>query len=735
MKLPSNYKFLFFLILLIFVFFWKFFILGKIPIPADTILGMYHPWRDVVWDGFTAGVPYKNFLITDPVRQQYLWKKLSIDSWKSFNFPLWNNYTHSGMPLLADFQSAAFYPLNLILFVFSFDIGWGLFILLQPVLGLFFMYLFLRNQKLNFQASLTGGMVFAFSGFAAVWLEWGNIVHTYLWLPLIFYLIDKILKTPSKILYFLLLFSLISQFFAGHLQVFSYCILMEIIYLIYRLKNIKGFKINQSLPFLIVFVLFVLITSIQWLPTWELISLSAREADQANVLLRPDWFLPPKHLIGIIVPDFFGNPATGNYWGEWNYLEFACFIGFIPFLMVILSLFNFKKNKQIKFFAISALIILSFALPTPWAKLPYGLKIPFWDTTQPSRLLSLFIFCLSVLAGFGWQKLEQGKKIKKELIISLLFSLVIFSGLWFLVLMAKSGDFLINLAVIKRNLILPTVIFLSASFLMILLLIIKSKIINQIILGLLFLLLVFDFYRFFSKFNSFSPIKWIFPYTETLNFLKKDRTDFRYMTTDRRIMPPNFSIAYHLSTIDGYDPLYSQNYGKLISKIETNSGEMISFNRIIQPGNFNSGLVDKLNVKYVISLNDLESEKLEEVFREGQTIIYQNKNFQQRYQLTDNETSNILLLPSKPNSQKLIITNSNNSRLLISQMYFPGWKAKVNGEKAEVEIDENNFPKINLKPGENLVEFYYEPKSFKIGLILLSTGLILGLIIIGISKK
>ena len=102
------------LLAIVSLFFRSFIFEGKLPLPADTVLGMYHPWRDVVWDNFTAGVPFKNFLITDPVRQQYPWRELAISLLKQRELSLWNPYTFAGMPLLANFQSGAFYPFNIL---------------------------------------------------------------------------------------------------------------------------------------------------------------------------------------------------------------------------------------------------------------------------------------------------------------------------------------------------------------------------------------------------------------------------------------------------------------------------------------------------------------------------------------------------------------------------------------------------------------------------------------------
>ena len=107
------------IVFIVIIFFWQTFIKGLLPIPSDTIIGLYHPFRDLYAKDYPRGIPFKNFLITDPLRQQYVWKNLSIESLKKGEIPLWNPYSFSGNPLLANMQSGVFYPLNL-LFVLPF---------------------------------------------------------------------------------------------------------------------------------------------------------------------------------------------------------------------------------------------------------------------------------------------------------------------------------------------------------------------------------------------------------------------------------------------------------------------------------------------------------------------------------------------------------------------------------------------------------------------------------------
>ena len=154
------------LVIFIFSFFWQFFIRGLLPIPSDTIVGLYHPFRDAYVKENPRGIPYKNFLITDPVRQIIPWKSLSIDVTSNFQMPLWNPYEMAGKPLLANFQSSPFYPLNILLFIKPFNLSWSIFVMLQPLMGAYFMYLYLKNLKLDIRAVILGSFSFALGGFS-----------------------------------------------------------------------------------------------------------------------------------------------------------------------------------------------------------------------------------------------------------------------------------------------------------------------------------------------------------------------------------------------------------------------------------------------------------------------------------------------------------------------------------------------------------------------------------------
>lgn len=240
---------------------------------------------------YPRGVPFKNFLITDPVRQTYVWKNLAIDSYRKLELPLWNPYEMSGKPLMGNLQGGVFYPLNIVFAIQPFALSWTIFIILQSLLAGFFMYVYLKSLKLTKASSLLGSVSFMFSSFAVVWLEWGNIVHIILWLPVILLSIDKLIYAKRKHLLIwsgIYIFSVLSSFFAGHIQIFFYVISLSLLYFVTRLQRINLRLISL---FIGLNVIALVVSFVQWYSTLQFIVLSARNVDQ-NYTTIDGWFVP-----------------------------------------------------------------------------------------------------------------------------------------------------------------------------------------------------------------------------------------------------------------------------------------------------------------------------------------------------------------------------------------------------------------------------------------------------------
>lgn len=753
MKKFSNLPFLI-LALTVLYFFQPVLLQNKLPIPADTIVGLYHPFRDIYAKDFPNGIPYKNALITDPVRQQYPWRYLAIDDSKQGFLPLWNPYSMAGMPLLGTLQSAALYPLNIFLLLLPFSMGWSLLIMVQPFLAGLFLYLYLRHLSLNRFASLLGGLSFAFCGFSTAWMEWGTIGHVALWFPVLLLSLDKLFMAKRKRFLWSLafLFALVAAFLAGHLQTFFYISLIVSIYFFARWFQF-GKSIKMLLLFIALIVCFILITAIQWIPLVQLILHSARDIDQQNWQQTEGWFVPWQHIVQFIVPDFFGNPTTLNYWGTWNYGELVGYVGIAPLVVSLFALW-YRRDKKTLFFGSLFFVSLIFSLPTIFAQLPYILHVPFLATSQPTRLFFLTDFSLAVLAALGLDWYVKNKD-KQKIFVSVVFIGLLFGVLWIFVFAgykALPSVAIENIAIAKRNLIFPTIFFVSIVGVFIALQFIKNKRIQIGLLSVLIAITIFDLTRFAQKFETFSDKQYLYPQTKTVSLMQNDRSQFRVMTTDSRILPPNFSVMYRLQTVDVYDPLYLRRYGELIAASERGNPDIRSpfgFNRIVTPHTYDSRIMDLLGVKYVLSLSDISNKRFTKVMQEGETRLYRKNDvvprsfFVEKVTIAKDKQQAINFLFAKETNVRTmavaegfditlpkisvgtthirtyqhneVVIETNNKEvgfLVLTDTFYPTWKASICNERAEdcqkakIYQTDYAFRGVIVPKGKHTVVFY-----------------------------
>lgn len=743
------------------ILFWPFLSKGLIPLPADIVIGVYHPFRDVVWQGREAGFPVKNFTIFDPVRQMYPWRFLAIETFKNGQWPLWNPYQAAGTSFLGQIFTAAFYPANLLFWLFDFKFAWAWQIFLQPVLVSIFTYLFLRNLKFSSLASLLGSIVFAYSSFLMMRLEWNIVGHTAAWLPLILLAVDKLVEQFKKRWFFLFVFSLALSVLAGYLQATIYIYLLSFSYILFRLwegKKLGSVKLLRVFTF--GFILSFLLVSFQVLPLLELLRLSSRVS---NSEAGAQFFLPWRHLIMFIAPDFFGSPATGNYWGAFNYTEFCGYAGIFTLFLVALTVFG-RQKKEIRFWQMILLISFVFITPNPIARLPYQLRIPFISSLTPSRLIFLIDFSLAVLVAYGldWltkEKNQQKMRVSVGRVVSFLVRGYV------LVILAFLAGFLFwplwqkNALVSFRNLILPFGLLFANLFLVSIFLGIRKKRWRRLVLVLLIIVLIFDLLRQARKYNAFIEPELIFPTTKMIEFLQKQKEPFRFQKTDVELFPGNFQIMCGLEAIDGYDPFFNQRMAQLLSVGNSLGTKYLGqeFERDIFLGNHSSPIFETLNTKYILSLRDLSSElHLKLLMQEGKTKLYENLRAGSRAFLVDkliiepDEKKTLSLMLKKdlyhevileeevvlssiidktikeekvsvdyPSVNKAVVnvTTPKEKVLVLTDSFYPGWKVMVGGQEREILRVDYNLRGVVIPAGKHLVEFIYDPLSFKFGLI------------------
>lgn len=228
--------------------------------------------------------------------------------------------------------------------------------------------------------------------------------------------------------------------------------------------------------------------------------------------------------------------------------------------------------------------------------------------------------------------------------------------------------------------------------------------------------------------------------SSVFEFLRNDHTQFRVFCVTRCLSQKDVAI-YNLQTIEGYGTIYQKNYYDQFIQLSQVYWDKYSsalppisvykFQEIQPIATELSGF----NVKYVISPFRLKDSNFVLKKNEGGYLIYENSMVKSRAIFGDIKPARIIKY--SPNYIKIDTSNAQNHQLIVSEIYSPGWIAKLDGKK-EVEIKEihNKLRSIEIEQGKTkFVEMYYDPVSFRFGKLITVTTIILICGMLYISKK
>jgi hypothetical protein len=94
----------------------------------------------------------------------------------------------------------------------------------------------------------------------------------------------------------------------------------------------------------------------------------------------------------------------------------------------------------------------------------------------------------------------------------------------------------------------------------------------------------------------------------------------------------------------------------------------------------------------------------------------------------------VQILSESNNRLDLQVNAEENSLLVLSDTYYPGWKAFVDGKETKIYRADYAFRALPLNTGTQRVEFVYDPTSFKLGAGVTILG-ILGCIGMGLASR
>ena len=333
--------------------------------------------------------------------------------------PFWTPYWYSGQPLFGDGQV---FFLNLtFLFMVLFK---NIFLAIDlSTLAYFFiagagMYCLVKYLVGSRSSAFISAIIYMFNGLIYEFITGGNpsILEPYSLIPLIFLCILKARKAKNPVNYSILAGILLAfQIFSGGAQVFIYTILLIGLYIAVSTisHNFKSNLIKLFVIGVVIVIVFFGVAAVKLLPSFDFIKKTNRAFGVSyEEYVGGDRFVF-HNFFEVLV---FNKPYSSTY------------IGITAFMLSLASLALWRK-RMVLFLAFTSIFVLLLGSGGFLAKLFYDYVPVFSQTRHIGRVLFVFVFAISISAGYGFnyvteiltRKFNISNKIKNILFAAILF--------------------------------------------------------------------------------------------------------------------------------------------------------------------------------------------------------------------------------------------------------------------------------------------------------------------------
>jgi len=663
------------------------------------------------------------------------------------NLPFWNPYYYCGQPFLANPVVALFYPSTLLFLTLPFPMAFNIDIVAHLFIastGAYFLVYKLTGRK---RAGIASAIIYCLNGYFLIRIFTGhlNLYHAAALIPWIFLCIEKFIQTSRKS-FIIAAGGLVGlQILSGDAQTCYYTSLMLAVF--YFFRHILRWYRYQSFTTLwksgllltLVPMIAVGIGAVQIIPSMEFISNSQRAENSYEYSTYRSF--PPENFFTFLVPHPKDSLLTIDG-------EFTGYAGIFSILLGLIGAF-FSKNREYRnCFGIVLIlsVIIMLGHYTPIFQIFYNFVPMVSSFRIPSRCMIMILLCLAVFAGFGVQHILEFSFTKKQNSICIAVGSI-------LLILIISGSNVFQIKILSIE-VISAVLFTIASIL-ILLWIRYSK--RTDLISIAILLLIFaDLYKIYATQIPTLDQNEIFKKQP----FEKNITDTGY---DRVMMP---LVLYNLSR-GHYFQLFHANgnasavTGDLYRFMHEMAGVPI---QKFKTHTFNPDIFDKdrifsskvMGIKYGIQMNesgegnllkasivmpravmvkrsliipDLQDQidfmKMS-VFNPMKLVLLQEPVDGHTDGMSAKETTaedKTRITRYESNQFTIETSSEDDSYLVLSELFYPGWRAWVDGK--EVPILRANFllRAVSLKSGNHQILFRFEQQHFITGAII--TGLTL----------
>ena len=214
------------------------------------------------------------------------------------------------------------------------------------------------------------------------------------------------------------------------------------------------------------------------------------------------------------------------------------------------------------------------------------------------------------------------------------------------------------------------------------------------------------------------------PGEELYEYIARDSGLFRVFCVTRCI--PQLEAAKHnLQLVEGYSTLSQMNYFKHSWQLTheywnyyTLSIPPMGIYKFKQPQPDTISLA-QYNVKYIIAPYLLTDPGFHLEKKVGSYFIFKNTKWLPRAYFVNGKREFVMeadIADYSPNRIRVRVEKLPTTKLVLAEVYSPGWKAYLNGEEyVDIQFTPEALRFVDLKPTSKFVDFKYQPESFELG--------------------
>jgi hypothetical protein len=660
---------------------------GRVPVATDT-LSLWGPRAEF------NQVAVHNPVLADSALQ-YLPAQIFVRrSLAGGEWPLWNPDLFSGYPFMATDENQLYYPIAWLLLALPLSLALQVSVIFHVWLAGAGMYLLVRLLGAGRAGSLISALAFAGSGQLYTAIEITGVADIYGWLPWILVaaeiawrrrswlwtavagLLSGVMAVSGHLPWYLYGGAFLALWLAAHLVVEALSVTGWQSARQARLAKHAGVVVPMAptmptmptMPTALrtaprgfwgqlarstaILAWGPALAAIHLLPFLQMVTFSSR-IKAAGFAVSPTGLQDTLGLLGnqltIFVPQMLGT-SVGGVGNPLNFNN-CWYIGLAPLVLACMALL-LRRERKVLFLGVVGVVAFAVAAGLPVFNAIS--QLPGLQTQIPGRTAYLFIVCMSVLAGLGFDT-ALDLASRRPLLWAVLSILVFCSGVLvaYLLLQKHSQSASQPALYSLQSVALRQTAFIAVALLLWLLAVYgllslrlpgrqmgRAKVGSPerlerpengerltgrarlaamrstkwvagggvawrraMLAGILIVITAIDLLSYAPNYNTYASPDTLYPHSAAADLLRSDPGLWRIIAPDAPAItfPPNSSTLYGLHDVQGYDSLHFQRYDNYWAAVDKSASSNASdyFNVQLRPQSYLSAQARLLNAEYV----------------------------------------------------------------------------------------------------------------------------------------